>query len=92
MFKDTKDKKVLAQELAELTYNVFETAQGKKLLEYWIENNLMAPVAHPNYSESYARFIEGQNNFIRSIITAIDCHKNPDKYNGTKTQEVTTNV
>jgi len=91
MLKDNKDPIALQKELAQLTYTLFESPEGKQLLEYWMENYLMAPVAPANYPESYARIREGQNTFIRDIIKAIELHKNPHAFQ-TIQKEVNTNV
>lgn len=53
-----------------LHHKVFSTDDGKKLLQFWIDEFLIdMPVAKAGLDASYAFQREGQNMFIRSIIS-----------------------
>ena len=58
-----------------LIYSVFNTQNGKKLINKWKEIYLCAPVAPICQEDKYSRYREGQNSFIRYIIASIKEHE-----------------
>ena len=53
-----------------LHHQVFSTEHGEKLLQYWVQEFLIdMPVAKAGLDPSHAFQREGQNMFIRSIMT-----------------------
>ena len=53
-----------------LTYKVFNTSEGKELLEIW-KDFLMIKTAHPAEPSSIAYFNEGKKEFVRDVLQSI---------------------
>ena len=64
-------QKAWQEEVNSLCHEIFfNSPSGQRLLMLWEHKYFYAPVADPAVSESYARFYEGRNNFIRGIRVA----------------------
>ena len=57
--------------VSEMVYAVFDTEQGKKLLEYWVDNHVLTPSINPQSTQFEAGLIEGEKNFVRRIILSM---------------------
>lgn len=60
-----------------LTYKVFNTSEGKELLEIW-KDFLMMISANPEFSPNIAYFNEGKKEFVREILQSIEDSKNKE--------------
>ena len=64
------------QRFMQLSLQVFETPNGKELMEH-LDEMPKAPVADPAVGSSFAYWREGQNNLIRRFKYAKDSIDNP---------------
>jgi len=73
---DSNDRSVLYnKKYCQLVASVFETTDGKRLLESWGEMLLKQTTYDPNAPKSTIFINEGQHNFIRHIMTSIQLHQ-----------------
>ena len=57
---------------------LFKTPDGKKVLSYWEERYIKAPVCVPTQPAEQGYYREGQNSVIRTIQNAIKRRTNGD--------------
>lgn len=56
-------------------FQVFNTDDGKELLEMWEKEYFYSPSFNPQEHDKYIYIREGQNNFLRKILIDINLHK-----------------
>lgn len=56
-------------------FKVFNTDDGKDLLKIWEKEYFYSPSFNPKEHDKYIYIREGQNNFLRKILTDINLHK-----------------
>jgi len=65
-FKESEDK------INGLIHRVFiQNEDGKKLLEYWVNEFVLSPSIQPQFTQFEAGLTEGGKNFVRRILLAI---------------------
>lgn len=64
-FKEQEDK------INGMIHRVFTSDEGKKLLEYWVNEFVLVPSIQPQFTQFEAGLTEGGKNFVRRILLAI---------------------
>ena len=59
-----------------LLHSVFDTDDGKKLLEAWEHSFLYSPCYNPSQGDQHIYIREGENKFVRKILIDINLHMN----------------
>lgn len=68
-------QKALALEFASRYRRVFDSPDGKALLDHWIKQTVMQPIVHARATQFEAGIREGRADFVRGILAQIELAK-----------------
>lgn len=74
-----EDRRRAALELASTYRRVFESEDGKRLLQLWIAQTIMTPTVHPTATQFEVGIREGRADFVRGIMRQVDLARDPTK-------------
>lgn len=74
--KLSKESREEVLELAAVTARVFNSEDGKRLLDFWEKKFIMTEVANPNKTADQRLYDGGKQAFVLGIKQAISIHHN----------------